>query len=46
MNTGEWPVRQKSAVRRELKTEVSWREFLQRDIRERAGGQKLDTRNE
>ena len=25
----EWPVRQKSAARRELKTEVTWREFLE-----------------
>ena len=28
-NAGEWPVRQKSAARRELKTEASWAEFLE-----------------
>ena len=37
-NTGEWPVRQKSAARRELKTEASWAEFLEWNI----GRQKLD----
>ena len=42
----EWPVRYKSAVRRELKTEVSWREFLERNKVERASRQKLDVRKE
>ena len=45
-NTEEWLVRQRSAARRELKTEVSWEEFLEWNIGERAGRQKLDTRNE
>ena len=45
-NTGEWLGRQRSAARRELKTEASWVEFLEWNIGERAGRQKLDTRNE
>ena len=45
-NEGEWLVRQRSAARRELKTEASWGEFLELNIGERAGRQKLDTRNE
>ena len=28
-NTGKWLVRQRSAARRELKTEASWGEFLE-----------------
>ena len=40
-NTGEWLGRQRSAARRELKTE-----FLELNIGKRAGRQKLDTRNE
>ena len=28
-NTGEWLLRQRSAARRELKTEASWGEFLE-----------------
>ena len=45
-NEGEWLVRQRSAARRELKTEASWGEFLELNIGERAGKQKLDTGNE
>ena len=45
-NTGEWLGRQRSAARRELKTEASWGEFLEGNIGERADRQKLDTRNE
>ena len=45
-NTGEWLVRQRSAARRELKTEASRGEFLESNIGKRAGRQKLDTRNE
>ena len=45
-NTGEWLGRQRSAARRELKTEASWGEFLELNIGERAGKQKLDTGNE
>ena len=45
-NAGEWLVRQSSAARRELKTEASQAEFLELNIGERAGKQKLDTRNE
>ena len=44
-NAGEWLVRQRSAARRELKTEASYAEFLELNIGERAGKQKLDTRN-
>ena len=44
-NTGEWLVRLRSAARRELRTEA-WGEILERNIGERAGRQKLDTRNE
>ena len=45
-NAREWLVRQRSAARRELKTEESWGEFLELNICERAGKQKLDTGNE
>ena len=45
-NTGEWLVRLRSAARRELKTEASWGEILERNIGERVGRQELDTRNE
>ena len=45
-NTGEWLGRQRSAARRELKTETSCEEFLELNIGKRAGRQKLDTRNE
>ena len=45
-NRGEWLARQRSAARRELKTEETWGEFLELNIGERAGRQKLDTRNE
>ncbi len=41
-NAGECLVRQRSAARRELKTEASWGEFLELNIGERAGKQKLD----
>ena len=36
-NAGEWLVRQRSAARRELKTEASWGEFLELNIGKRAG---------
>ena len=45
-NTGEWLGRQRSAARRELKTEASWGEFLELNKGERAVRLKLDTRNE
>ena len=45
-NTEKFPVRQKSAARRELKTEASWGEFLEWNIGKKAGRQKVDTRNE
>ena len=45
-NTGEWLGRQRSAARKALKTEATWGEFFERNIGERAGRQKLDTRNE
>ena len=44
-NTGEWLVRQGSAARRELKTEASRGHFLEKNKGERAGRQKLHTRN-
>ena len=46
LHTEEFPVRQKSAARRELKTEASWGEFLEWNIGKKAGRQKADTRNE
>ena len=45
-NAGEWQVRQKSAARRELKTEVVWRDVLERNAGERAATQKLNARKE